>query len=437
MVSMRMDNGSGHMHPWKWTAHSTVRRSGIIAATCAAVVILHGTLHAQEWYVNYEKGLDAYNKQQWQAAVQSLSEAIADQSDSKANKRMPGLQFVDYFPYVYRGIAYYKLGERAKALADLETEESAKEVQDETKDTKARELLRDFLAMVRKPAAPQTDARFAEGKRLYDLKDFKKAIEVFDSVPENSPQRTQAVKYKGLAESAQRDADAAATAKERTDRISRALAAGKQYFNRKELDNAESQFKAVLDIDANHAEARRFLERIGVLRQKSVAPPVAAQKEPVREQPRIVTGPPPDTTKDVMFREAVALLSGGRIAQAKAKFLDVRRLDPAYPELGTYLKLIGDTEEKIRRGISAFFAGEYQQAIDQLRETSRAGGDNANMYAFLACSYAAKYLLSGAEDRTLRQNAVDAYGRTKQVDAGYTLNDKFISPKIIALLRGD
>ncbi len=415
--------------------YSRFRRAVILFAACAGFCLLPGTIYAQEWYVNYEKGMDAYRNKHWQAAVQSLSEAIADQSDSKTHKRMPGLQFVDYYPYLYRGIAYYNLNEKEKARADLEKTEGEKEIQE---DSEAAKLLNDYLALLRKPAVAQTDARYTEGMKLYRTNDFKGAIEQFKLVPENSAQHNDAVKYRGLAESRLRDSDAAATAKDRREKIDKALVAGSQYLKQNELDNAETQFKAALDIDGKNAEAQKALTRIAALRQKSAPPPsVATRKEPAPEQPHTVTGPPPDAAKDVLFREAVTLYTGGRIVQAKAKFLDVRQLDPAYPELTTYLKSITDTEEKIRKGIAAFFAGEYQQAIDQLRETSKTGNDIANNYAFLACSYAAQYLLTGAEDRSLRQNAVDAFVQTKKVDTTYKLNDKDISPKIISLLRGD
>ena len=269
------------------------RRLRVIVAACAMVILVQGTLHTQDWYVNYEKGLDAFRNQQWQAAVQSLSEAIADQSDSKANKRMPGLQFVDYFPYVYRGVAYFKLGDRTKALTDLEKAEGEKEVQDGTKDLEAAKLLRDHLALLRKSAVPQTDARFAEGKKLYDQREYRKAIEQFDSVPEDSPQHAEALRYKGRAEKELRDLEA----KGKRDRLDKALADGKRYLNQKDLNNAETQFNEVLAIDPNHRAARTYLNTITTMRQKSAAPPpVAAQKEPVRDQPRIVTGPPPDTT---------------------------------------------------------------------------------------------------------------------------------------------
>ena len=418
------------------------RSRWMFIAAAAALLFLQSPAVAQDWYEAYQKGVDAFKSGQWQEAVRSLSEAIGDASDSQARKRGPGLQFIDYFPYVYRGVAYYKQGDRANALVDLEKAEEEKEVPKAKLDTDAARLLKDYLALLKQPAAPQTDARYAEGMRLFNKKDYKGAVEQFKLVPENSSRHAEAIQKLGLAEAELKKAETASAARDTKDRADKAFASGVQYFNQKDLDNAEQQFKAVLDIDGSRSDARRYLDRITTQRQKQAAPPATAQKEPppkepVREPQKTAANSPADTTRQILFRDAVALYAGGKIGQAKAKFLELQRLDSSYPELSNYLKSIGDTEAKIRQGISAFFAGEYKQAIDQLQETSRGGNDNPNIYAFLACSYAAQYLLTGAEDRSLRQSAVDAFGRTKKVDAAYTLNDKFISPKIISLLRGE
>jgi tetratricopeptide (TPR) repeat protein len=343
----------------------TVRRIGVLAV----MLLLVRGLSIAQWYVSYENGLKAFRNRQYQEAVQDLSEAIDDQSDSKASKRTYGMQFIDYFPYVYRGVAYFKLGDRTKALEDLQKAEDEKEVQNASTDTEAGRLLPEYLALVRKTAAPPPQA---------------------DIVKEQNPPKTET-----------RKVEVPPTVK-------------------------------------NSDDARRTPDRATKDHKDAVEkPPVTEKKKPVTEPVQTTRTQPVDTTKLAMFHEAVALYTDGRMSRAKVRFLDLRQLDPSYPELATYLQSISDNEEKVRKGIAAFFAGDYQQAIDQLAETSRVGRDNAHAYAFLACSYAAQYLLSGGENSALRKNAADAYGKTRAVDAGYTLNDRFISPKIIALLRGE
>ncbi|MEW6511258.1 MAG: hypothetical protein AB1428_09895 [Bacteroidota bacterium] len=408
----------------------------ISVSLCLCALLLPQSLHAQEWYVSYEKGLDAVKNQQWQEAVRYLSDAIAEQDESKASKRTYGMQFIDYFPYVYRGVAYYRLGDRAKALADLEKAEGESSVPTASNDATAAKLLRDYLDLLRKPApTPQTDAAFAEGVRLYNQRDYKGAIAKLQEVSNTSPRYADAGRYIKLADTELKKAEAAADLKDKKDRAEKAFATGVQYFNQKNLDQAEEAFQSVLQLDATRADARRYLGRITDLR-RSAAPTATAQRETAKETPHTSAPPAVDTTAQMFFRQAVALFTGGKIGEAKAQFQSLRRTDPSNGEIGTYLQSIADIESKTRKGIAAYFEGDYQKAIDQLTEAGKARSDSPTLYAFLACSYAAQYLLTGEDDGALRRNAVDAFGRTKQMDAGYVLDGKFISPRIIAMLNG-
>jgi uncharacterized protein HemY len=99
-----------------------------------------------------------------------------------------------------------------------------------------------------------------------------------------------------------------------------------------------------------------------------------------------------------------------------------------------YLQDIASLQKEALGGIRAFFEGDYDQAITKLKQTSANGTDDPHVLAFLACSYAAEYLLKGAEDKALRQRAVEAFALAKAVDASYALNTRYISPQIVALL---
>jgi hypothetical protein len=397
-------------------------------------------LFADAWYESYEKGLEAIRQEQWQRAVGFMNDAIDDKPDSRANAKTYGLQFIDYFPYLYRGIAYAKLGNRAKALADLERAEKDGAVQNARKDNDAQRLLREYLDQVRKPVTPQSDPKFAEGMRLFRLKDYRGAIDQFKDVPESSSQYKDAVRQSGIAQEELKKLEAASAASDKKEKIDKAYALGEQYLKQNDLARAEEQFAAVLKLDETRADARRNLDRIKTLREKASQAPASTPRETARvagrESPSTALKPGPDTTKAVLLRDGAALLSAGMVVQAKTKFTSLKALDPTYPGLERYLQTVGSIEESTRKGITAFFEGEYQQAIEQLNETSKGGSDNPHLYAFLACSYAAKYLLAGAEDKALKQHAVEAFAKLKKVDARYALEGKFISPGIISLLTG-
>ena len=421
-----------------------------IAAAALLLVLWHPVLHADHWYESYGKGLEAFRHQQWQDAVRYLSEAIDDKSESKANTRTYGLEFIDYFPYVYRGVAYYKLGDRAKAQTDLEKAQAEGVVQDADKDTQAQTLLSEYLGLVRKstanatpaanppPAAPATDPNFTEGLKLFKQKDYTNAVAKFSAVPDNSPQSADAKRYIAQAQDALKAIDLQRAQKERKDKIDKAFAEGKSFFDAKDFDKADDRFTTVLGLDPSRSDAKNYLDKIRKAKEKASASVAVATKTPEtpNEKPAPAAPPPADTSREVLFRDALGLFKSGKIVQAKEKFLALQAKDPSYPDLQKHLQSILQDEEKARRGIAAFLDGEYDLAIDQLNDASKNWTDSPKLYAFLACSYAAQFLLGGEEDKALRQNAIDTFDKTHAVDAHYALDEKLISPRIIALLRG-
>jgi tetratricopeptide (TPR) repeat protein len=431
-----------------------VNKAGILMLL---LLVPSAFLRAQ-WYVTYEKGREAVKNGHWEQGVTYLTEVLNDEPDSKANKKTYGLTFSDYFPYLYRGIAYYKLGDLANARADLEKAKSEGAIDDWRSDKEAPSLLKEYISLLQKPApqtaeqrppqntpqnpppaVPQTDPKYTEGVRLFNQREFRKALDQFTAVPESSPQHALALKYIDRAQAELKKLETAADQREKRDRIEKGFASGVEYFKRDDLDRAEAEFKNVLGLESTHRGAGEYLKRIEARRQKLAA--AVHQKELPPPTPQ---EPPPsgknrgtDTTGLALFRDAVALFNDGKIGQSKAKFQSLQNIAPSYPELANYMALIVSIENKVHMGIAAFFEGEYSVAIDQLRSSSKNGNDNPHVYAFLACSCAAEYLLAGAENGSLRKEAVDAFGKLKGIDPRYELDRKLISPGIIALLTGE
>jgi tetratricopeptide (TPR) repeat protein len=333
-----------------------------------------------QWYVSYEDGRKAAMEKggDLQKALALLTDAINDQSDSKANKRMTSLQYIDYFPYLYRGIAYYKLGELDKARADLNKEKDDGAINDAERDKGAPALLAQYLEILQKPA-PQT----AQQKPPPVVREKTPQV-----VEQNTPGKTGVT----VPPLSQKKPDDQASGKSKKETSGRSIAA--------------------------------------VISPKENPPPT---HESVGE-PAARTA---DTSGSALFREAVSLLNSGKVGQAKSAFQRVRAVAPAYPDLETHLGTIAALEEKTRTGISAFFRGEYDEAIENLGATSKNGSDNPHVYAFLACSYAAEYFLAGADNGNLKREAVEAFGRVKGIDPRYELDAQLISPGIIALLKGE
>ena len=396
--------------------------------SCVLILLLLFTsalLHAQ-WYDSYEKGREAVKAGQWQKALTHLNEALNDEADSKARKRTYSLQYIDYFPHLYRGIAYYRLGDLANARADLEKEKSDEEINKAERDKEAPTLLAEYLGLLQKPA-PQT----AQQKQ-----------------PQNPPQNLSSgapkpdlKKTELKTPDLKKSETAAAEQKQKKERVSRSFAAGVEFFRQDDLSRAEEQFKNVLELEPANAGAGNYLKRIDNRRQKIAA---AAAERP-REILSAAThqgavgevASAPDTAGSALFRDAAALFDAGKIIQSKARFRALQAIAPSYPGLSNYMGSISSVENMVHRGISAFFEGEYREAIDKLGSSSKNANDDPHVYAFLACSYAAEYLLAGSESGNLKREAVDAFGRVRGIDPRYELDAKLISPGIIALLKGE
>lgn len=79
------------------------------------------------WYDDYEEGMKAVRKGQWNTVVQKMTAAIGVKPKENDKERTYGAIFISYHPYYYRGIAYLNTGKYEQAVADLERAEGVGE----------------------------------------------------------------------------------------------------------------------------------------------------------------------------------------------------------------------------------------------------------------------------------------------------------------------
>lgn len=89
-----------------------------LAVTLFALA-LATTAHAS-WYDDYDAGLIAAKKGSWATVAQKMSAAIKDQPKENSRLRTYGMDFRNYRPYYYRGVANLNLGKYEQAISDLE-----------------------------------------------------------------------------------------------------------------------------------------------------------------------------------------------------------------------------------------------------------------------------------------------------------------------------
>ncbi len=125
----------------------------VLALQLVAAVAL-----AQSWYDNYDAGLDAARRGEWQAVVQKMNAAIKENPKEDNRAREYGTIFINYHPYYYRGVAYLNVGKYQEAISDLEKtmgpgEENLGSIESLIERAKAR--LAAAAAPPPQPASPQ------------------------------------------------------------------------------------------------------------------------------------------------------------------------------------------------------------------------------------------------------------------------------------------
>jgi tetratricopeptide (TPR) repeat protein len=86
----------------------------------AVVIVLAATAALASWYDDYDQGLDAVRRGQWQTVVAKMTAAINGNSKENDKARTYGAIFINYHPYYYRGVAHLNLGHYEQAVADFE-----------------------------------------------------------------------------------------------------------------------------------------------------------------------------------------------------------------------------------------------------------------------------------------------------------------------------
>ncbi len=72
------------------------------------------------WYDDYDAGVNAARKGDWNGVVSKMSSAIKGKGSENNHERTYGAIFINYHPYYYRGVAYLNLGKYEQAISDFE-----------------------------------------------------------------------------------------------------------------------------------------------------------------------------------------------------------------------------------------------------------------------------------------------------------------------------
>jgi hypothetical protein len=323
-------------------------RHRILPLTLALLTLAAPARAAREWYVHYEDAEKAIADARYADALASLRQAVAVKPRSALQEQTYGLQFVDYVPYFQQGLCLLRTGQHAAAAEAFNTEEKQGAIKENAAlyaklvtlraeaTLKAREQAeaedglrraREALAQVRRLRQEGEDL-YRDGKleeALIRLAEAQKGAELMDSSSLQNDIRERAQKIRQ--ELNERAAQAA-----RTERIEKALEAGRRLLAESKPAEAKIRFEEVLTLEARHAgaiEGRAAAEAqiLALTTQQERAAQLAEGRALMEAgKPREALKPLAEAAADPSNTEAVALFQEAQVrAEGIRKAQDDRR----------------------------------------------------------------------------------------------------------------
>jgi len=318
-------------------------------AWLALLMLSAPPLAAQDtWYAAYELALEEISTGRWDEAIKHLEQALRLKPEPELNARTYGVWRKNYLPFYHLGLAYYNLGRYEKALEYFDRSLAAGAVKN---NPKAFQLLNSYQKAIAEQLSSSTHeqemaARIAEeldnGLELERQGKLREAVVKFESVLTLAPDHREAAAH---LERIKRKLQLQEAQAKKLRMIENTLTQGRSYLESGDLSEALACFEKVLELQAEHREARNLLEQT---RQRLEQ---LAQQEKLRKQ-RI----------QELLEEALRLYQEGSFKEAEIRFNRVLEIDPGNSEAGKYLELITELAEKRRR---------RQLQSDLLEEASR------------------------------------------------------------------
>jgi hypothetical protein len=113
------------------------------------------------------------------------------------------------------------------------------------------------------------------------------------------------------------------------------------------------------------------------------------------------------------------------------------QLKPPPPIDPTTVDPNSDVRNKmLRNGARKYFEGDYDSAILYLVEVQKLSHDDASADFLLGCSYASKYLLSGAQNKHYLERAALLFRKVKKTNPKYQpRNSSYLSPAVLEIYQ--
>ena len=328
-------------------------RVRIIGIAALSIVLAAGTAFAS-WYDDYEAGLAAAQKGQWQNVVQKMSAAIKGNPKEDNKAREYGTIFINYHPYYYRGVAYLNTGKFEQAIADFEKTQGPGDTDLGSLDT----LMQRAKTRLAEASAP---------------------------APEPQPAAPQP---------ARPAPQPAAPAGPAIDPALRQRVAGAIGSANSALANARGR---------NATSSPQYSQAMGALAEANTKLNTAKDNDDLNAALA-------SAQNAAMFADSAVAPSAAATATARPPAAAAAPVGHPKPVLAADAAL-SDYRSALRSALTDYFNGEFDDASRGFEQLTRAMPANPWIWAFLGASHYSKYAFEADENQ--KQAAVEAFRKAK------------------------
>lgn len=208
---------------------------------------------------------------------------------------------------------------------------------------------------------------------------------------------------------------------------------GQCYFNLKDYPSAVREFEQSERYGAIRKKSDLSTKLTNLktlsLAQISVKPTsTVAENNPPIQPPIVIPQPQPQqntTPAQITVQNQKTVEPPSTKGQSK----EVTQAQSEKPDIGAEAAKL-----MVKTAAQKYFEGDYDGAISLLTSAIESSPNSASSYFLLGCSYAARYLLSGATSQDDFKNATQAFQKIKKIDPNYHLrNGSNFSPAILEI----
>ncbi len=217
------------------------------------LVSVASSASAQSWYESYAAAEAALERSLWSEAMEYLHQALEERPSSGSKQRSYGMRFVDYYPFLKLGVAYFHLGQLDAAEQALETEARLGAVKDSRPASAQLEQYRNDIRQERVRVAQarlqdveaQVSASLQAALRLESGGQLLDALTTLDRALALSPQNGEALDLRGRLREALADQQRTAA---RESQFKQLAEAGRTAVTNGDFELASLRFAEALDI---------------------------------------------------------------------------------------------------------------------------------------------------------------------------------------------